>query len=159
MGNHEQNRSRLRRIGLAALVVVLGVGVWQGVAGATATSGKVIRIQHHNGNCGRSIGTPFIGTATFSRAGDAVDVRVDLMSAEPNLEFDIALYAVKPDGDCKFLGLMDSLGSSLLTTDGNGQAKGHFELTGVDPKSQTFFMDAEGDNGFANDSLIVKLKA
>ena len=69
MSRYVRNR-QVRRIGLTALVVVLGVGVWQGVAGATsAKSGKTAKIQRHNANCGRHVGSRAIGTATFSRDG------------------------------------------------------------------------------------------
>ena len=57
-----------------------------------------------------------------------------MTSADPNTEFDVELWAVKKGGDCNFLGDMDSLGSSLIITDGNGQGKGHFELTEATPR-------------------------
>ena len=148
----QQLRRRLRRVGLTAAVVVLGVGVWQGVAGATATGGKAVKIEHHNGNCGRTVGTPSIGTATFSRSGNTVSVKVDLVSADEDTNFEIILFIVKSGGGCKNVADMGS-----LTTDSGGRAHGEFSAQ-VDPKSSNFFMDAF-DGLFANDSLIVKLKA
>lgn len=162
MGTHSWNRRYLRRTGLFALVVVLGVGVWQGVA--AATGGKTVKIQHHNANCGRSVGTEAIGSATFSRDGNTVFVDVNLVSGIPEFDYEVDLYMVKSNGGCKFI---DDMG--VLGTDENGQGQGEFSSQ-VDPKAQKFFVDlseglpfAPATNGgdtspFDNDSLIVKLK-
>jgi len=171
VGRHAQNPRRLGRFGLMALAVVLGVGVWQGVAAATATSGKTVNIQHHNANCGRSIGTEPIGTATFSRDGNTLMVDINLTNADPNTDYFVELWTPKSK-DCKFL---DDMGK--IETDSNGQAQDEFSSQ-VDPKKTKFFIDVTigdcldaptakpdcfvsrrgpGVNSFDNDSLIVKL--
>ena len=162
MGTHARNRRYLRRTGLLALVVVLGVGVWQGVA--AATGGKTVKIQRHNANCGRSTGTPQIGTATFSRDGNTVFVEVNLTNADPFTDYVVELWMIKTsDGRCKFVDDMGPIG-----TDGAGQGTGSFSSS-VDPKANLFFIDVSiGDTETApnggetfpldNDSLIVKLK-
>jgi len=167
MGKHVRNRRQLRRIGLTALAVVLGVGVWQGVAGATATGGKTVKIQHHNANCGRSVGTPSIGTATFHRDGNTVSVDVSLTNADPDSDFFVILYLVKSNGGCK---LVEDMGE--IETDDFGMAQGEYSSQ-VDPKGHKFFIDisvgdtvapTHGSHGgppptspFDNDSLIVNL--
>jgi len=135
VGRYVWNRRQLRRIGLTAVVVVLAVGAWQGVAGATATGGKTEKIQHHNANCGRSIGTPPIGTAKFKRDGNSLSVDVNLTSAEEDSDFLVDLYLVKPNGSCKFV---DEMGK--IETDGAGMGHGSYESQ-VDPKSHKFFVD------------------
>jgi len=134
MGKHVRNRRQLRRIGLTALAVVLGVGVWQGVAGATATS-KTEKIQHNNANCGRSIGTPQIGTADFSRNGNTVSVDVNLTSADPDRVFTVQLWMPKAGGHCKLVG-----GIGEIETDDAGMGHGKYSSP-VDPKSHEFFVD------------------
>ena len=163
MGKHERTRRHVRRFGLTALVVVLGVGVWQGVA--AATGGKTVKIQHHNANCGRSVGTEAIGSATFSRDGNEVFVDVNLTNAQSFTDYFVELWLVKSNGDCKFL---DEMG--IVATDGSGV--GENELSSeVDPKKHNFFVDVvseeavqsvqsihgSGTGEFDNDSLIVKL--
>ena len=169
MTKHLRDRRRLGRFGLAALVVVLGVGVWQGVA--AATSGQTVDIQKRNSNCGRSTGTHAIGTATFYLEGTDLVVDVNLTNADPDTKYDIVLYSVKPGNNCRE---RDEMGE--LDTDGNGQGQGEYSSQ-VDPKKQKYFIDVAfygcpeaphakpacgAPNGpdvrsEDNDSLIVKL--
>ena len=128
VSGYMRNR-QLRRIGLTALVVVLGVGVWQGVAGATATGGKTApSIQRHNANCGRHAGSRAIGTATFSRDGDELFVDVELTGADPNADYDVELWMANNNG-CEFVNNMGPIG-----TDGTGQGSG--EYTSSDRRQQ-----------------------
>jgi len=135
VGRDVWHRRQLRRIGLTALAVVLGVGVWQGVAGATATGGKTVKIQRHNANCGRPFGKQQIGTATFQRDGGTISVDVDLTNADPDTSYLVNLYTVKDNGGCKFLETIDE-----LETDGAGMAHGEYPSQ-VGPKSGSFFVD------------------
>ena len=139
MPRDERNRG-LRRVGLASVVVILGVGVWQGVAGATTTSGKTAKIEFHNENCGHTIGTPSIGTATYSRSGNTVNVKFDIESGNPNDDYDITLWVLKNGGDCKQVADM-----GVLDTDSSGRARGEFSAQ-VDPKSASFFATGQSSS-------------
>ena len=157
---------QVRRIGLTALVVVLGVGVWQGVAGATSAKGKTAKIQRHNSNCGRHAGSRAIGTATFSRDGDTtLDVDVNLTSADPNTNYFVELWMATNGGDCEFVTDMGP-----LNTDGAGQGSGEYSA-GVDNKKHNYFVDVTLSDGGApthsqngdetdgddNDSLFIRI--
>jgi hypothetical protein len=133
VSRYVRNR-QLRRIGLTALVVVLGVAVWQGVAGATATGGKTVKIQHHNANCGRHAGSGPIGTATFSRDGSVVMVHVKLTSADPYTDYSVVLWKAVNDG-CDEI---EDMGG--IETDGAGQAEDDFSAN-VGNKKQNYFVD------------------
>ena len=163
MTKHLRNRRQLRRIGLATVIVVLGVGVWQGVAGATAAD-KTVVIQGHNANCGHPSGKGSIGAATFSRDGDELLVDVNLTNAQKNTDYFVELWMAKDNGDCV---LVDDMGE--LLTDGAGQAEDVFAAL-VGPKKHNFFVDvtteqidrpvgARGPQSsfFDNDSLIAHI--
>ena len=133
MTRYLRNR-QLRRIGLTMLVVVVGVGVWQGVAGATATSGKTAKIQRFNGNCGRHVGSRAIGTVTFFRDGEELDAEVNLTGAEPYTDYSVELWMATNDG-CN---LVTDMGP--LATNGAGQGSGEYSA-GVDNKKHNYFVD------------------
>jgi len=157
-----RNRRHLGRIGLATVVVVLGVGVWQGVAGATAAD-KTVKIQGHNANCGHPSGKGPIGMATFSRDGDELSIDVALTDASKNTDYFVELWIAKDNGGCRPVA---DLGP--LLTDGAGQAEDVFS-TLVDPKKHNFFVDVALEDNRApthgpeqstkvdNDSLIAHI--
>ena len=164
MTKHLRNRRQLRRAVLATVIVVLGVGVWQGVAGATAAS-KTEVIQGHNANCGHPSGKGPIGAATFSREGTELFIDVVLTDASKNTDYIVQLWKANSNGGCERL----EIDMGELATDGAGQAEGVFSAL-VGPKKGNFFVDITtgeivefpGLRGpqssiFDNDSLIAHI--
>ena len=111
------------------------MGVWQGVAGATATGGgKTAKIQRFNANCGRHVGSRAIGTVTFFRDGEELDADINLMGADPNTGYEVLLYMATNDG-CNFVTDMGP-----IATNGAGQGSGEYSA-GVDNKKHNYFVD------------------
>jgi len=144
-----RSRRLLRRGRMAAVLVVLTVGVWQGVAGASATSSASARVEYRNQDCGLRTGNKKIGTVKFERSGNTVKVNFRLTKGRPDTTYLIVLYAV-PDSGCEV-----GLPVDFLVTDaqGKGHVGGKVDLMG-NPKK--FFASAF-DGDVYNDSLIVNL--
>jgi hypothetical protein len=120
------------------LLVVVGasIGVWQGVAGAS-TKASENTIWFNRNECATEPHTQSIGDVRLTRiGGKRLQVRVSLVNAEPNTDFEIWLYskASRSASSCKEAQLFD-----IVTTDSSGKWKGAFTSN---PKTDKYFFIA-----------------
>jgi hypothetical protein len=137
----------LRRVARAVALVVLALGVWQGVALAGATGEHAtVPVQQFNSFCGSDSGGTVIGSVRFTRSGDKLTVAFKLKGALGKTHYAITLW----DGsDCSQIA---ELGDVYTTANGKGSRTFHTTVGG-----QSQFFASGHDGSHYNDTLIVTL--
>jgi len=131
--------ARVRRIGLAAAVLALGVGIWQ--AGALAGNGPVKKtitapIYAGKGDCGGpNTAFPVAGKATFTREGKTMTVAYKEIGLDPSTLYYADLEYSNTPGSCSW---KDTVVFGPLMTDKKGHAKGTFKATV--PAGKSYFI-------------------